>query len=235
MKKTNVVGIVGDPKNFGYGHLRRMQILKKYLSYENISLEILITNEYWADVPPCSVLLLDRRDSAFPPAAKKKAKKLIAFDNQGQGAREAHISLHLLPNTKMNPKEFRESLAYIILPEKISQRKNLCFKAKIHFSPQRHPPRAKLQLFAKHKRTLEHFFRQNLIKSHSFSCYFGQSFFEALYLGKEIFLYSLTPTHRALSLHFLKNWLALKNPQFYFDGKGAQRLSQLIKQLVLDE
>ncbi|MCS6984340.1 MAG: hypothetical protein NZM25_04305 [Leptospiraceae bacterium] len=229
-----MVALVGPPHKYGYGHLRRMELLKKGLAEQGIELSIIIDDDYWLAIPRCRVLILDRRDTPFPPSGRENAFFRLAIDNEGEGQRQAHLSLKLLPHDNMNHREFLQSLSFVILPQSISQRKNRCQSSQVHLFNKNYPYPAELTLYAGRKRIHENLFRHQLMKAKTFSCYYGQSFFEALYLGKEIYLYSLTPRHGQLARFFLEKWTALRHPQLYFDGQGLKRLCTLVKQVVHD-
>ncbi len=231
----DVLAIVGPVTQFGSGHLRRMELLQSRLSLDGIHMTLLIDDTGWSEVPHgVRVVLLDRRDTMFPPAALlRRDCTLIAVDNLGAGAEQADVRYAALPNISMSVTEIRRSLGQIILPSEITTRPNLCEQAQL-IRIKRGVPRADLVLHPYRERLSRKSFLKRLIKADSVACYYGQTLFEALYLGKKIFLYNISPLHGLLADKFFQVWQGLLYPRLYFDGRGLERLAALVKQAIRD-
>lgn len=229
----DVIAIVGPVAQFGSGHLRRMELLQSRLSLDGISMTLLIDDTGWGEVPySARVVLLDRRDTAFPPAAlRRRDRLLISIDNLGRGREQAHVIYAALPHISMDVAQFRRALRQIILPPEISRIPNRCACSQV-IRVRHGLPQADLLLHPYRERLSRERFLKRLIKAESIACYYGQTLFEALYLGKKIFLYDISPLHRILADNFFRVWGGLSYPQLYFDGRGLERLATVVKQAI---
>ena len=185
------------------------------------------------DINEYSAFILDKRDSSFPQEIIQKKIKRIALDNRGAGRSQAHLRIDTLPHYDMNMYEFKQTLKHVMLPCVLEQKASRVFISRLKFlSPLKLPAtrhtradhrewgRLSLDLQAKHLKKLE-----------NMECvivYFGQTLFEAIYLGKKIFLYDISPHHGRLSKYFLVRWNSLLSRVLYFDGKGLERVSEKI-------
>jgi len=221
-KDTAILIITGKPKDIGYGHHTRMGLLRESLLEENISTEI----NYFHDSltikdQKTKIVLLDNRDSAFPDDILKRKVIKIAIDNRGFGRNQADFCWDVLPHFSMSHSEFLNSLKRILLPKSVSQIKPASKSAIIKKITSHKKDNSAQKLphssFIKHlKNTLE------------IECYYGQTFFEALYLGKKISLYDISPYHKKLSDWFIERWNQLPLNEREIDGSGLDRLKSFI-------
>lgn len=191
---------------------------------------------------------------AETPASGVHRPRLIAIDNRGAGRRRADLVWDTLPHPEMSPEELALSLSRMILPESISalpgkatqsilhrvklttQRRaseERDFKASMsrqlegrstHHRLKTRYPEALIQCSDPAERISETEFLEKLKETPSVVTYFGQTLFEAIYLGKEIYLYDITEYHRELADFFTRQWETDPSLASALDGRGAMRL-----------
>ncbi len=225
--------ITAEPAVIGAGHLSRMRAVEKKLLAAGLS-TVLCQNT--AAPITARVYVLDQRDEAFPEWA---GQNRLAIDNLGQGARQARANWYCLPNLTMPHAEALLSLQNIILPDQFSSRPNLSHRARVYYAGARRPevapgdylwlPPGQRVFIAEGFLSLR---QRQLLDATRVVTYFGQTFFEALYLGKEIVLYDIGDYHRQLSQLTMKLLSSNLWPR-YFRGQGLSRLADQIRSLAL--
>lgn len=227
--KTSLL-IAGPEAQYGYGHSTRMQALALELRKHKVTstLVVLDENETVEFPVPFGVALLDRRDTPFPPDVKKSGAHLISLDNRGKGRLEADRVYDALPHYSMAEDAYKETLANLLLAPDLTKEASRSHEARVTLHATKEAAQHFAELPRETIRQSQAVFLEALRKANSVVCYFGQTFFEALYLGKDIHLYSPTPYHAALAEDFLRRIEA--NPPLLtaIDGKGLLRLTQCI-------
>ncbi|MDH5721244.1 MAG: hypothetical protein OEZ13_11625 [Spirochaetia bacterium] len=220
-KTKSVLIITANPHEQGWGHLARMKILSRELNKNNIHSDLITSDNITSlnSFLNCDLVILDDRDSAFPE--QYLLKKKIAIDNRGIGRSQADFIWDTLPHFSMSGEEFLLCLDKILLHPKISKLQSKSVFARINKIE-----KTKNQ-YDKNKLSHEQFIEE-IIKSTIIECYFGQTLFESIYLGKEIRLYDIGDYHKKLSNWFLKKWNSLSNEKKLIDGKGLKRLVDFI-------
>ena len=229
--------IAGTGKNFGSGHYKRGKIIIELLRNNGYKCD-LVENQAADDNTYFNykTILLDKRDDSFPKSVKNKKKKqfLVTLDNRGSGRSEADLFIDTLPHIHMNQNEIAQSLKHCILPPQITREICRSKFAKITLIND-----AQLRILDNNvfihrphsanmhpDKTNDEEFRLALIKNDIVATYFGQTLFEAIYLGKQIYLYSISPYHSQLAEKFLS--VCDKEQLQDLDGKGAERVAALI-------
>ena len=226
-----IVGMGGG--RYGYGHILRMLHLKKNLEKKNIDLNIQTSSSY--QHTDSRVVLIDKRDKAFPRTlTKKKQHVLIALDNRGYGREQADIVWDSLPHPEMSAHEFKNTFRKFLLPDYLAKQAPKVGQACLRYLPRVRPNR----------RSFSHTSNAGLLKAQAVYLsqmkhekkevvtYFGQGLFEAIYLGKRVSLVDISSYHQSLSRWFIHKWSGLQDAQLYFDGKGMERLARLIADIV---
>lgn len=234
--KTSLL-IAGPEAQYGYGHLTRMQALALELRKHKVTSTLVVLDENkTVEFPmPFGVALLDRRDTAFPPSVKNSGAWLVSLDNRGEGRLEADRVYDALPHYSMAEDAYKDALANLLLSPHLTNEESRSNEARVAL----HATKEDAQRFAEFPReTIRQspaVFLEALKNAESVVCYFGQTFFEALYLGKEIHLYSPTPYHATLTKDFLRRIEA--NPALVdaIDGKGLLRLTRCVLNLLKQE
>ena len=229
--------IAGTGNNFGSGHYKRGKIIIELLRNNGYKCE-LVENQAENDniYLNYKTIILDKRDESFPESVKKRKEKqfLVTLDNRGSGRSEADLFIDTLPHIHMNQREIAQSLKHCILPPQISR--EICRSEFANITmineAQLHMLGNKVFIHRPHSgsahpdKITDKEFRLALIKNEIIATYFGQTLFEAIYLGKQIYLYSISPYHTELAEKFL---IACNKEQLRsLDGKGAERVAALI-------
>ncbi len=225
--------VVGYGCGYGHGHILRMLGLQKNLKGYGIKLNIF---KSFKDVNvPYQIIVLDKRNVSFPnKIIMNKKKILIAVDNLGLGRQQADIVWDTLPNMAMNTHELKTSLFRLLLPDYLTQKRSKAQQSSLRYLPryQAHPKHIlagdKFKMVSLKSQMI---YINQMMRRKQIYTYFGQSLFEAIYLGKEIKLYHISPYHRMLALWFVQKWSGLQKTNFHLDGKGMQRLAKLISNL----
>jgi hypothetical protein len=172
--------------------------------------------------------ILDRRDTAFPGFVFVSDAVRIAIDNRGAGRREADIVYDALPHTAMSHSEYEAALAAVILPRYVTTQPCRSATAKISLRPDASAARA-LADFAPGAGRLspQQFFAQMQL-AERIACYFGQTLFEACYLGKQVQLYPVSDYHAALAEDLVQRVQVRPQLLSALDGHGVNRLCQVI-------
>ena len=185
---------------------------------------------------------------------------LIAVDNRGEGRVQADFIWDALPHSDMNMTEFKKSLRKVMLPLYLTKKKSQVRRSVIEITDfkdeyikedtesdplfvnlvqggacadeRRCLPLAKRVGENKYNSFIEQQekYMIQMNQQEAVYTYFGQTLFEAIYLGKKIYLYDISPYHLALTRSFIEKWSNIK-PEYYLDGKGISRLVQLITAL----
>ncbi len=211
------------------GHIRRMQYLQMTLYKHNINM-LICSNQQ--NVTRGDIYILDRRDTSFGEDIMQQDNTLrIAVDNQGIGRQQAHILWDTLPHPSMNIHEFKQSLRHMLLPDLLtrqSSRANLsCIE---HVISYRHMVTSSCSndsnLTSIRQLSSPQYNQSNNDTAQYYYTYFGQTLFERLYQGKNIYLTDISKYHRQLSTYFLCRWKNLCHHTLYLDGRGNERLIQ---------
>ena len=228
--------IIGPPEKFGYGHLNRMRLFAFELKRRKWSSQIICAteNEVVQAQLEFDLLLLDRRDTDFPEiSSTARPFRRIAIDNRGAGRNRSDVSFDILPHFDQSEIEFFLSLRHLILHEAIARQTSLSHKASIQLIE---PPDKVVADFSQKPvsnsegllRLSSSEYIQKLQEAETVRCYYGQTFFEAVYLGKKIYLECISEYHKKLSASFLERTQAQPRWIEHFDGKGVQHLAHEI-------
>ena len=230
-----IIFLCADPLYHGYGHISRCGTLQKYLQDTGRTSQLITGNLSFtapAEIDSGSYLIiLDARDIEFPEWAFQKNITRIAFDNRGPGRSQADYVFDLLPHFAMNDSEFSNSLRNIILPYFYKMHKNKVSKSSLQLVRQTDASRTRRKIYssAMHPYRMSSISVMQKIQAvRQVQLYFGQTLFEALFLGADVKLYSISEIHYKLAQDFFRRWRGLPTPQLYFDGSGAARMAQAI-------
>jgi len=243
--KSEVLIITNKGGIYGTGHFHRAQFLQNHLQKMKVSSEIILgNNDSTRNYESHRVVILDSRDDEFPHQLinqKRDDHYFIALDNRGKGRSQCDIIWDTLPHTKMNEIELKNSLKNCILNPAIFQHKNKSGKSKIirttlekikadidNLDLIQYPQNSDKN----NDRLSEQEFHDKLLHSCKIATYYGQTFFEALYLGKEIYLYDVSEYHQQLSDWFTDHWNQQPELSQVFDGQGLHRLAVLIRSIL---
>jgi len=227
--------------NYGTGHYNRMHLLQNHLRKMKISSEIKLEEQFSKNYQSGKIVILDSRDDEFPAlllSQKKYDHFFLAIDNRGNGRLQCDIIWDTLPHISMNDREFCGALKNCILHPLISRQTSRPDQAKIIQKSIREieamPGQVDLIQYMENKRVPmpEKDFHDKLISADSVATYYGQTFFEALYLGKTIYLYDISEYHRQLSDWFCARWIQNPDAAHIFDGQGLHRLAVLIRSIL---
>lgn len=226
-----ILFLVGDPKIYGSGHFLRCKIICKNLSDMGVKSRIhFFPSQFsFAHVSEAKLIVFDVRDEEIPLIARECFT--IAMDNRGTGRTQANLVLDALPHFSMNGSQFLNSLSLVTLSPLILQYPNHCDKATIKTIEKGKALREQTRTFsplARWPRMSKRNYAAALKKFNTVRLYFGQSLFEAIYMGKNIELYSISDYHGALARWIEMRWRGLCMPKLYFDGKGSLRLAKII-------
>ena len=181
------------------------------------------------------IIVLDKRDVGFPnEMIMNKKNILIAVDNLGFGRQQADIVWDTLPHMTMNTRELKISLRRLLLPDCLTCKQSKAEQANLCYSP-RYQAHSKVVLAGGKSKIVslknQIIYINQMMRKKQIYTYFGQSLFEAIYLGKEIKLYHISPYHKRLASWFMKKWSGFQKINFYLDGQGTKRFAKLISSL----
>lgn len=229
--KPGVLIITGDAAKYGSGHGMRMHTLALELKKRKIDVQKVTLAPDEPLVVPLrfAVAILDRRDTAFNPPVLHMPVVKIAVDNRGAGRAEADQIADLLPHPEMNKKEYSAALGNIILSREITSLPSRAAASLItlHNSPEEAFAAADF-VPAKTRLAPAEFLRQ-LAAAARPALYFGQSLFEALYLGLHVQLYPVSEYHKKLAVDLFSRQLIEPDLLSALDGKGLERLTDLVQ------
>jgi len=226
---------------YGTGHHNRMCLLKERLQETGITAEVVFSRDLAgiADLPP--VVLLDSRDDEFPAAAlqrKTAGHYFIAVDNRGRGRGQGDITWDTLPHMQMNEAELQISLKNCILDPVIvnagalpetSAKTSKIWQMSLKEIEALTEPVDLIQYASNLRASLDKAeFHRRLVHSKRIATYYGQTFFEALFLGREIYLYDISDYHKELADWFTKRWNDKPELARVLDGGGLNRLAAFI-------
>ncbi|MDH4261944.1 MAG: hypothetical protein OEV78_02745 [Spirochaetia bacterium] len=235
---NKVLIITNKGENYGTGHFNRSNLLKRHLEKMNIACDLLMGKNIPKEIASYQLVLLDSRDDEFPiEIIEKKNYYLMAMDNRGTGRKQCDLIWDTLPHINMNDDELKTSLKNCILDPVIYECTPMTTKSKIiRTLIENIESNSEIDLiqYAQKERIelSKELFHIKLIKSNKIGTYFGQTFFEALYLGKEIYLYDISEYHKQLSDWFTAKWNELPDLHDIFDGQGLHRLAILIRSIL---
>jgi len=223
--------LAGTGPSFGTGHLRRMNVLNGMLNSSGLKSKSVI-QENEIDINP-AVIIFDRRDEPLTPGILKiqeSSVAVVAIDNRGKGRDQAGWIYDTLPHPDMNHDELNIAIGRILLSPFFTERASMAREARLYYIQE--------DDIQDGEKTLLHMpgieidqFQEKLLRSDKVFTYFGQTLFEAIYCGKEVYLYGMNTYHRYLAEWFSNFWNQ-NQPGLYFDGKGYEKLIQYIELLV---
>lgn len=230
---SRVLLLTMPEKAIGSGHSLRLHQLALALKRHQVTVaKWLLGGEA---IPPFSgyrVVLLDCRDSAFPDWALKSRATKIALDNRGPGRLQADIAYDALPHFAMSDSEYSRALSAVLLHPWLTQKPPRVSDANFVWCHSAEEAYAAAGWHKLQRRLSPLQFLQHLADCAAVPCYFGQTLFEACYLGKKIALYAFSDYHQQLAQDFLHRLEKSPNILSALDGQGLNRLCQLIlKQL----
>lgn len=254
----DVLIITGSGPRLGSGHLKRMQVLNNILKDNRINTQLvnwagnqkLNLNSYQKKT---RVVVLDRRDTRISDLnlQKKSEHTFILIDNRNEDRKKTGVVFDTLPHFEMPDEEFNRSLdnfllnpvyenyqarpapvpvftdvKYVdndlILYSKIDKLMNPVFHNRVFCLP--HPTlKFRLNLSAED-------LAKKITGSSFIITYFGQTLFEALYLGKPVAIYSISPYHTKLSRFFIDKYNSLSLNTRPIKANGYKNLIALIKE-----
>lgn len=230
--------VAGSGGGYGSGHLRRGEIIVEALCLEGVKCVLMKSGESPSGGIEPDVVVLDSRDDKFPGWLRGFSKKkivLVAVDNRGAGRDEADVVWDALPHFSMDGVEFRRAIQNCILPGVIRREEAGAINSSIRILSKKdafameaedclihYPP-------GERKNVPSSDFQAQLLGASIVITYFGQTFFEALYLGKTIILYSISEYHRLLADAFVHSWSADSKIPFLLDGLGVERFVQMVQ------
>ncbi|MBV6494899.1 MAG: hypothetical protein LDLANPLL_02936 [Turneriella sp.] len=224
---------VGNAPIYGMGHITRMRLLALSLRKRKIDVELLVIDEGEAiDVPlEYSLVLLDRRDTNFNPPFPKNNTRYIAIDNRGAMRNKADFAIDLLPHFAMDMPEYHRALENILLAENLTHEKPRTENAKITLYDTFESARLSSDFILPHKKISHEAFIHDLKKSTCPALYFGQAFFEALYLGLHVQLYPISDYHKKLAEDFYTRFTQTPMLLAHLDGNGLKRVTEKIQSI----
>lgn len=229
--KPGVLIITGETAKYGSGHDVRMRAVALELKKRKIDVQkVTLAPDEPLIVPlPFAVALLDRRDTAFNPPLTELRVKKIAVDNRGAGRAEADLIADLLPHPEMNKSEYSAALGSIILSREISSLPSRASASLITLHNSAEEAFAAADFVPGKERLAPREFRQRLAAASRPALYFGQSLFEALYLGLHVQLYPVSDYHKKLAVDLFSRQLIEPDLLSALDGKGLERFTDLIQ------
>ncbi|MDH4200816.1 MAG: hypothetical protein OEV66_10600 [Spirochaetia bacterium] len=241
IKTPEILLVTNKGGAYGMGHFYRMNLLSEHLKKMKIASDIALGSELKSISGNYKLIILDSRDDNFPEILmnqKSKYNYYVALDNRGEGRKQCDIVWDTLPHFEMNLTELKNVLKNCILDPEIFQIKGRPDKAKIIKTTAEEVESGKLEIdliqkpLSSRDPLAPNEFHKRLIESHKVATYYGQTFFEALYLGKEIYLFDISEYHKRLSDWFIPNWEAQPEIVHFFDGQGLHRLAVLARSIV---
>lgn len=231
--KPTVLIITGDIEKFGSGHTMRMHAVALELKKRKIDVQKLcVSPGQKVEVPLAfSVAILDRRDTAFNPPLLELPVKKIAVDNRGDGRLEADIVADLLPHPEMDKAEYAAALRSVILPPEITAQPCQAATARITLHNSKEEALAASDFSPGGARLSPQQFIRQLSQAARPALYFGQSLFEALYLGLDVQLYPVSDYHKKLAVDLFSRQLIEPDLLSALDGKGLGRFTDLVQNI----
>ncbi len=241
MKSNNfgVLYIAPHGLEYGSGHYHRGLMVQKALAASGVQCQTVSANEMPViHSKEIKYVVLDGRDIDFPGWTdffRKAGSLFIALDNRGKGRKQADIIWDTLPHPAMNLSEFGIALNRCFLPEEIRIHETKAQNAAVTliskdeaFSRKGENVLIQDSMQNVSSRMEPNEFRSKLLNSQIVVTYFGQTFFEALFLGKQIYLYNISEYHDQLANYFLSYWNQYPELANRLDGLGIKRFIQKI-------
>ena len=226
----SVLIITGPESEFGSGHEMRMHALALELKRHKVTVQKVVLSEGEEPKLPLAfdVVILDRRDTAFPLSVLRSNAKRIALDNRGVGRVQAHACYDALPHLAMDDSKYRTALTHVLLPARVTDLPCRSHEARLtlHADGKSAHAAADFPLFS--SRIPPRQFTDAMLKANSVACYFGQAMFEAIYLGKNVQLYPVSQYHKELAEDFAERLKRQQNLLTALDGSGLRRLRQFV-------
>ena len=245
-----ILFIAGYLGFYGRGHYIRAVRLKRYLKDKNIQVDIFQYNSSKTNqkinMQKYYLIILDVRDTPFPSFIQNLSIPIIVLDNRGSDREKANVIWDTLPHFDMSYEDLQTSIQNILIPLELILyvQKNTTVKrsaSKVYCSKDGKDTN-EIELWKEHQIFNHLRFSQNskyysekkymnkLLQSEAIFTYFGQSAFEAIFLGIYIVLFPITPYHKKLN-EFLVD--IYRKPFFAncFLGNGYERLISKITEI----
>ena len=246
VQRRKIFIVTQSTASLGSGHASRMQSLAELLLKKfQIQANFLTPDEAIEYEFENALVVIDARDLVISNI--NSSNKVILIDNRSKVKAPHYTYYDTLPHFAMSTAEYEKSLQSILLREEIAslqsrvQVSNLKLK-KSNQRKYRRPHKTQRPLIRRRYRTqfrLRLTFRKLNYQQSNFhsrlnatkvvETYYGQTLFEAIYLGKKIELYSISPYHSQLNRYLFANWHSPAYISSHFDGAGLLRLAELIR------
>ncbi|MFZ5627912.1 MAG: hypothetical protein ACOY5B_02205 [Spirochaetota bacterium] len=232
-----VLIITGSENEYGSGHEMRMHALALELKRHKVTVQKLVLSDGESADPPLAydLAILDRRDTAFPGFVVSSGARRIAIDNRGRGRAEADLVYDALPHTAMNDGEYSAALAAVVLPRHVSVHECRSGAATVSLYADAATARANADFPPATGRLSPQEFTAQMLKAERIACYFGQTLFEACYLGKQVQLYPVSDYHAELAEDFVRRLGQTPGLLSSLDGRGLDRLCQQVLRVLKEE
>ena len=226
----SVLIVTGNPQTHGTGHLMRMRTVALELRKKKITVQHLTAAaDAELHLPlAVSVVILDRRDTAFNPGLLALDAIKIAVDNRGPGRQQADTIVDLLPHHEMAKVQYAEALRSIILHPSIAGLPPATDSAELALHETRQAAMQAADFPQSGERLSPADFRTALAACKRPALYFGQSLFEALYLGKAVQLYPVSEYHKKLAVDLYSRKLLERDLLSALDGRGLSRFVEIV-------
>lgn len=225
-----VLIITGPENEFGSGHKMRMHTLSLELKRHKVTVQkVVLSADDDAALPlDYQVVILDRRDTAFPPSVLASHAFRIALDNRGYGREQAHSCYDALPHPAMDDIEYRAAISAVLLPAHVTGLPCRSTEAKVTLHEDESSARSAADFPLLSGRLSPRQFTESMLQAESVACYFGQAMFEAIYLGKRVELYPVSEYHKELADDFAQRIARQQDLLSALDGSGPGRLRQFV-------
>lgn len=230
--KPGILIIVGDSAKYGSGHETRMRLVALELKKRKIDVQLVqLAPDEPVVVPlPFSLVLLDRRDTAFNAPLLQAPVQKMAIDNRGAGRGEADVVMDILPHIEMNKAEYSAALRSVILSPEITGKPGKGHEAKLTLHNTPEEAFAASDFIPGKERLSPRAYLTRLSASKRPALYFGQALFEAIYLGLDVQLYPVSEYHKKLAVDLFSRCLIEPDLLSALDGSGLKRFTDLVQQ-----
>lgn len=233
----SVLIITGPTEKYGTGHAVRMHALALELKKHKITVQHLVaTPSVVVAAPlPYSLVVLDRRDTDFNAEKDGKNVPRVALDNRGPARQSADYVLDLLPHFDMNRREYSDALKHLILRPDITAFPCASASARITLHNTAEEAAEVADFYPGVQRFAPREFSEKLKNCRKPALYFGQTLFEAIYLGLDVQLYPVTDYHKRLAVDLFARQLIENNLLALVDGLGLSRVTEELIRILKKE
>lgn len=226
----SVLIITGPSNEFGTGHQLRMHALALELRRHKVTVMNLVASP--GDNPELpldyQVVLLDRRDTGFPQSVLEKKPYRIAVDNRGPGRDQAQMAYDALPHPAMDDADYRNALSAIVLPQHVTMHPCRSAEASVVIAADAGTAHQNCGFPPEGVRLSPKKFTEAMLAAEAVASYFGQTLFEACYLGKQVQLYPISPYHAVLAEDLHARIARMPGLLGHISGSGLQRLANRV-------